>query len=564
MENKNSVTEVETASTQVEKAAAAAVAQRQDGGGGGDIVLVNEGNKIRNIPIPTDDPNDPLNWPKWRKIGIVGTCCWFAIFSLLSVSGIGTFMNTLYKMYGATRTSEEITGLSTYPTMIMALGSFGLLPLAFVFGRRPVFLFAVAIAFITVLTAGSSDDFDGHFISRIFLALATGATESLLPLIISDATFLHERSFYFGFYWSIQNGVNAALQIALSYLTSSSSAGGGWRWYYWLFAVALGASILSSIFLLPETRFPRPAALVDGRVVYTDEFGATHFFSFRSGDEEEARRRFGGGGGEGGGDVEGPTEMSGRTKKKRTFVQELKPWSPMAENGWRIWAGAYWKILKSLSSPGVWFAMLASSISLGIGVAISLVYSTILEERYGWSPESVGLFNVGIIPAAIFAMLYSGYGADKMNVWLAARNGGVHRPEHHLLHLIIPYITGATGIIVFGVCANDPERYSAWGLVVAWAIFEFSFTAVLITTTTFASEVFPENPGAAMVPVVGGKNIISFGASYGLIPMLQIYTYLKAFMILFGIFTAIFALGIPVYFLNSSVSTFITIGTTRM
>lgn len=34
-----------------------------------------------------------------------------------------------------------------------------------------------------------------------------------------------------------------------------------------------------------------------------------------------------------------------------------------------------------------------------------------------------------------------------------------------------------------------------------------------------------------MVLVVGGKNIISFGASYGLIPMLQIYTYLQAFMI---------------------------------
>lgn len=67
--------------------------------------------------------------------------------------------------------------------------------------------------------------------------------------------------------------------------------------------------------------------------------------------------------------------------------------------------------------------------------------------------------------------------------------------------------------------------------LLAWAIYEFSFVNVLITTTTFAAEVFPENPGAAMVPVVGGKNIIAFGAAYGLIPMLHIYSYLKAFMI---------------------------------
>jgi hypothetical protein len=68
--------------------------------------------------------------------------------------------------------------------------------------------------------------------------------------------------------------------------------------------------------------------------------------------------------------------------------------------------------------------------------------------------------------------------------------------------------------------------------LIAWGIYEFSFIRVLITTTTFAAEVFPENPGAAMVPVAGGKNIIAFGAAYGLIPMLNIYSYLKSFMII--------------------------------
>lgn len=75
-----------------------------------------------------------------------------------------------------------------------------------------------------------------------------------------------------------------------------------------------------------------------------------------------------------------------------------------------------------------------------------------------------------------------------------------------------------------------------------------------------------------MVVVVGGKNIISFGAGYGLIPMVAIYGYIKAFSIvsrmpaksaqskhtnesqLIGIYVGIFALGIPVYFIESRVS----------
>jgi len=43
---------------------------------GGDVLLVSE-EGLRKIPIPTDDPNDPLNFGKWKKAGIILTCCWF-------------------------------------------------------------------------------------------------------------------------------------------------------------------------------------------------------------------------------------------------------------------------------------------------------------------------------------------------------------------------------------------------------------------------------------------------------------------------------------------------------
>lgn len=74
-----------------------------------------------------------------------------------------------------------------------------------------------------------------------------------------------------------------------------------------------------------------------------------------------------------------------------------------------------------------------------------------------------------------------------------------------------------------------------------------------------------------MIVVVGGKNLVAFGAAQGIIPMVAKYSYLTAFMIvsvlahkdgenlanqipqLMGIFIAISILGIPVYFLNRKV-----------
>ena len=53
-----------------------------------------------------------------------------------------------------------------------------------------------------------------------------------------------------------------------------------------------------------------------------------------------------------------------------------------------------------------------------------------------------------------------------------------------------------------------------------------------------------------MVVVVGTKNIVSFGVTYGLTPMVERHGYEWAFGVLAGIFGAIFLLGIPVYILN--------------
>lgn len=88
--------------------------------------------------------------------------------------------------------------------------------------------------------------------------------------------------------------------------------------------------------------------------MFTDEFGTTMIVS-----DEEAAERFGA--------VE---EHSASTVEKKTFLQTLKPYNELSPNGFQTWLGVYGKILKCCTSPGVIFATLATSISLGKNIPV--------------------------------------------------------------------------------------------------------------------------------------------------------------------------------------------------
>jgi hypothetical protein len=115
------------------------------------------------------------------------------------------------------------------------------------------------------------------------------------------------------------------------------------------------------LFLVPETKFFRsPTALNGEFLVVTDEFGTTHTLT-----NEEARARFG--------DVQ---EGSTVPVRKKSFLQNLMPFNKIEPGSLRVWVGVYGKILKCCTSPGVIFATLASSISLGEKIFVQMIEIT--------------------------------------------------------------------------------------------------------------------------------------------------------------------------------------------
>ncbi|KAJ5730844.1 uncharacterized protein N7483_005352 [Penicillium malachiteum] len=502
---------------------------------GKDQVLVDAAGEIQWLPVPSDDPNDPLNFTVWEKTGVIVSCCWFSIMSLSVVGGLGAILSVFFELYGEEGVSStKVVWLSTFPSLFVGIGNYLILPLGLVFGRRSAAIISIIANFAATIGCAVSQNFNQHLGLRIFQGLATGATESLLPLMLSEVTFIHQRGLIFGIYWTTQNVVTSCLNMASSY----EAAALGWRWFYWVYVIAIGVGLILVLFGCFETRYQRRSQMRNGQLVVTDQFGVTRVLSgIRAQDYLEMMRTED--------ELENPND--GQPPRKLSYLQMLKPWQKPVKNPVGMVLTTWFQMFEAFSSPGILYATLLASVVLGSSVGVSLTYDTVLQD-YGWPAKNVGLINLGGVFGGFGGMLYAGVFGDWFILYMAKRSGGVHKPEHRLILLIFPGILMVASLLLYGFTAGGGSTWG--GPFMGWTIIQVAFVSVLILSTSFAAEAWEKNPGPALVTVVGTKNIISFGVSYGLSPMVEKYSYPTAVGILTGVTVGIFLLGIPVYFFN--------------
>jgi hypothetical protein len=177
-------------------------------------VLVSATGDVQQLPVPSKDVNDPLNWPVWYKTGVIVSCCWFckdcccssmrmvtdldlAIMSLSVVGGLGAILGLFIETYGAEGVSPtHVVWLSTFPSLFVGIGksllvnchrfyiltwtgNYLILPLGLIYGRRFAAVLAIIVNFVFTIACAVSSSFEQHFAFRIIQGLATGATESV-------------------------------------------------------------------------------------------------------------------------------------------------------------------------------------------------------------------------------------------------------------------------------------------------------------------------------------------------------------------------------------------------
>ncbi|KAG5747967.1 hypothetical protein H9Q70_009351 [Fusarium xylarioides] len=443
------------------------------------VLLYDDDGNVRNLPVPSCDPNDPLNFGIWRQRLILLAVCMYGIAGFGVIQSTPLFFGNLIAEYmketRGTFHPDRIADLASYPSLCMGLGNFFFVPLSMALGRRFAFILS------NIIWAAKSQSFESHLGARCLQGLTAGISDCLLPIIVLDMSFLYKRSARLIAYWALTAIGSSILLVPIPFIVEN--AGGNWRLNYWFWLAFAVFAMILIIFCVPETLFNRRAAELSGRIHATDAYGTHRTFA-----SPQAAR-------DAGFDIEdsqseNPTELS----YKRQFALFTVQPSAVAR-----FLGAYKDIFLCVLVPGTLWVLLFNSMVFGGLVVLSLTYAQRLEmPPWNFSPETVGTVQIG---AAIGALFGLGYGelAEPISRYLTKRNGGVREPEHVLPNFILPAIFSFLGMIIYGVVAADPTRYSWVGMHAAFALFYFGFCAISAVTGVWLGELLPHMSGPAIV-----------------------------------------------------------------
>ncbi|KAG5968062.1 hypothetical protein E4U57_007602 [Claviceps arundinis] len=145
------------------------------------------------VPQPSDDAQDPLNWPCWqRDLHFVSLLVMVVIVGATKTVFIPT-AGSLSELYRVSGTSIAV--LTAVPLMVSALTGIISAIVARFWGKRPVYMAAALLMFVgTMWNMTAGDHYGSCLAARVIQGLGWGAFDVLVNGSIQDTYFEHERN----------------------------------------------------------------------------------------------------------------------------------------------------------------------------------------------------------------------------------------------------------------------------------------------------------------------------------------------------------------------------------
>ncbi|KAH8682693.1 MFS general substrate transporter [Xylariales sp. PMI_506] len=357
------------------------------------------------LPRPSDDPNDPLNWPLWLKIGILLQVCLLAALGTLNTAIINPAYTPLAKEF------EITTVRASYQTTVVialnGVGPFIWIPIANVYGRRPVYLFTTLLGFVSAIGSAYSKSFSQLIVARVFNGLFPAAM-ALGPAAVVDLFFFHQRGRAMGLFTVILT-TGAHIAPIIGGLVGQYL---GWRWTFKFAAILDGVMLLIIAFCLPETLYVR------------DVNNLT-----RTAEERE--------------NVKISSEV---------YIARLKPFTRFPELKLKL-SHFVWPALRMVKYPSVLFPAIYYAAQYGFGSILPAVtVATIFSETFGWNTLEIGLAYGGALTiGGVLGELVSGVVLDAIIKRARHRlNGENPEPEVRLRAIWTGAILLPAGLLIYG------------------------------------------------------------------------------------------------------------------
>ncbi|KAJ5913501.1 Major facilitator superfamily domain general substrate transporter [Penicillium tannophilum] len=402
------------------------------------------------VPQPSDDPNDPLNWPLWRRDLILAILSFVTVLctTLSSIMAANTVTIAEYE----TITFVQAALLTGYHLCGVGVAGILIVPTARVWGKRHLFIIGHVLMIVSCIWAGASGHNHKSLLwARIFQGVALAPFEALVNACVGDLYFVHER----GKRMAVSNvalfGAAFLTPVFVGKITKSI----GWQWSFYFVAIFLGAALPFMILFVPETAFRRPDYL---NTDFKHKNGQVESFESNwplSDPSNKDTQEF----------ISGTATIGTRTEVSATVKPEKDSlWASMRLFNGRKTDESFFKLLLRpfplFFHPGIFWACLTQGIVIGWAVFIGVILAIVFLGPPLWFEEDkTGYLYTGAFIGAIIGLILAGLLTDSINKAMIRLNRGRYEPEFRILLVIFQLVFSAMGLYGFGWTASDVEKY---------------------------------------------------------------------------------------------------------
>ncbi|CAK7236181.1 hypothetical protein SCUCBS95973_009520 [Sporothrix curviconia] len=468
------------------------------------------------IPQPSNDPNDPLNWPLWKRDLICTVLSITAIFG----TALGPILaaNTITLSLWFEHDFTQVALLTGYYLLGVGFAGTFFVPSSRIWGKRHAFVIGTCILIASSAWGGAVNrNYKSMLWARIIQGVGTAPFEALVNAAVGDLYFVHQRGKRMAFTNLAVFGGSFFTPIVVGKITHTIK----WWWTFNLVAIFCAACLPAIVFLCPETAYRRDSTL-NLDMLATDESAAMRQEAQpvakrdSSGNEEEKLATQSA---VPGASILAPLPVSDEAARpvpeKVSYLKSLALFNGRKsdENFFKLFLRPFPLFLQ----PAFLWASLTQGTLIGWTVFIGVIMAEFfLGYPLWWDEVKTGYAYTGAFIGAIFGFIIAGLLADWSAKKLTRMNNGIYEPEFRLVLVIPQLVFGVMGLYGFGITIDGMMKLKfSW--VVPLVFFGFEVCGMVngaVASSLYIVDAYRDLSIEGFTCLLIFKNFFSYGLTY--------------------------------------------------